>query len=267
MIFAWPLIPFKSLHLNQYKTVSMKITRLVILFNYRKIILGAIISLILFILSFRVDSLEWVLFLRIISVLIILNIIASITASYILYDKSDLYELNNLKGIVDWNATDHAVLVHASFDPLSGYLEEKYPDLHLTVCDIYGNRHEHESGINVSKKLFPPNEKEIRISPDKLPFEDGSQDIILAVTAVHEILDHDQRVLFFKEAKRVVKKGGLIIISEQFRDVTNFIFFNIGAFHFLSRKQWEKAISSAGLEISENKKITPFADMLVIRND
>jgi len=139
--------------------------------------------------------------------------------------------------------------------------------LNLTVCDIYRNRHEHEKGIETSKKIFPPNSKEIKISPDKLPFEDRSQDVILALTALHEILDHHQRVLFFKEAKRILKNDGVIIVSEQFRDATNFIFFNIGAFHFLSQSQWQKAISEADLKIVSNQKITPFANMLIIKDE
>lgn len=243
----------------------MKITKLVILFNYQKIVLGIIVSIVLFGLSFFINSSLVVLLFRVLSVLVILNIIASLVASYILYDNSDLYELNNLKGIVDWNKTKNVILVHASFDPLSKSLEEKYPNLNLTVCDIFGNRHEQEKGIETSKKIFPPNPKEIKIKPHQLPFEDGSQNVILAVTALHEILDHDQRVLFFKEAKRVLKDDGLIVISEQFRDFTNFLFFNIGAFHFLSKKQWKKAISEAGLAIVDNKKITPFANMLIVR--
>jgi SAM-dependent methyltransferase len=243
----------------------MKITKLVILFNYQKIILGIIVSAFLFGLSFLIDSNILILIFRILGTLLILNIIASLVASYILYDNSDLYELNNLKGIIDWKKTKNAILVHASFDPLSRSLEEKYPNLNLTVCDIFENRHEQEKGIETSKKIFPPNPKEIKISPNKLPFEDQSQDVILAVTSLHEILDHEQRVLFFKEAKRILKDGGVIIVSEQFRDLTNFIFFNIGAFHFLSQKQWKRAISGADLEIAENKKITPFANMLVVR--
>ncbi|MCS4301124.1 class I SAM-dependent methyltransferase [Chryseobacterium sp. BIGb0232] len=245
----------------------MKITKLVILFNYKKILLGIGVSLFLFILSFQLDSAVFAVFLRVWGVLIILNIIASLLASYILYDTSDLYELNDSKEDIDWSKIENAVLIHASFDPLSLRLEEKYPHLDLTVCDIYGNRHEHESGIEVSKKMFPPNPKEIKISPDKLPFDDHSQDVILAVTALHEILDHEKRVLFFKEAKRILKKGGIIIISEQFRDTTNFIFFNIGAFHFLSWKQWKSSIAPSGLKIIRNKKITPFANMLIVRKD
>jgi len=243
----------------------MKITKLVILFNYQKIVLGIIVSTVLFGLSFFINSSLFVLLFRVLSVLIILNIIASLVASYILYDNSDLYELNNLKGIIDWNKSENVILVHASFDPLSKSLEEKYPNLNLTVCDIFGNRHEQEKGIETSKKVFPPNPKEIKIKPDHLPFENQSHDVILAITALHEILDHDQRVLFFKEAKRILKDDGVIIVSEQFRDLTNFLFFNIGAFHFLSKKQWTKSISEAGLEIIENKKITPFANMLTLK--
>ncbi|GEJ47823.1 MULTISPECIES: methyltransferase domain-containing protein [unclassified Chryseobacterium] len=245
----------------------MKITQLVILFNYKKIVLGILISLFLFILSFQINSSLWIILLRSLGCLIILNILASITASYILYDKSDLYELNNLQEFVDWEKIENVVVIHASFDPLSAKMEKRYPHINFTVCDIYGNRHEDESGIEVSKKMFPPNPKEIRISPDILPFENESQDIILAVTALHEILDHQKRVLFFKESKRILKKGGLIIISEQFRDVTNFIFFNIGAFHFLSQKQWKESISPAEMEIIENMKLTPFANMLILKKN
>lgn len=206
-----------------------------------------------------------ILLLRIVSILIILNIIASLVASYILYDNSDLYELKNLNGIIDWKNTENAILVHTSFDPVSMRLEEKYPNLNLTVCDIFGNSHEQEKGIETSKRIFPPNSKEIKISPDQLPFEDQSQDVILAVTSLHEILDPYQRILFFKEAKRVLKNDGVIIVSEQFRDLTNFVFFNIGAFHFLSKKQWKSAILGADLKIVDNQKITPFANMLLVR--
>ncbi len=124
----------------------MKITRLVILFNYQKILLGIIVSIVLFTLSFWLNSSLIILLLRIVSILIILNIIASLVASYILYDNSDLYELKNLNGIVDWKNTENAILVHASFDPLSVRLEEKYPNLNLTVCDIT------ETGMNTKKE-------------------------------------------------------------------------------------------------------------------
>ena len=74
----------------------MKITRLVILFNYKKILIGIIISLFSYWFSkFLINQIAAKIF-YILSVLIILNIILSIIASYILYDKSDLYKLEKL---------------------------------------------------------------------------------------------------------------------------------------------------------------------------
>ncbi|GGG50124.1 methyltransferase domain-containing protein [Epilithonimonas arachidiradicis] len=241
----------------------MKITKLVLLFNYKKILLGFLVAVISFIVSNQFAA-DFNILLKVFSILIILNIIASIVASYVLYDKSDLYNVKKLNKIIDFRKIENAILIHASFDPLSQKIEEKFPNIKLTTCDIYGNRHEHESGIKISKKVFPPNPKEIKINPSQLPFEDKSQDIVIAITAIHEILDHQQRVLFFKEAKRILKAEGKIILSEQFRDTINFIFFNIGAFHFLSEKQWRRAISEAGLRIQENSKITSFSNMLTI---
>ncbi len=241
----------------------MKITKLVLLFNYKKILLGFLVAVIFFIVSNQFAT-DFNTLLKVFSILIILNIIASIVASYVLYDKSDLYSVEKLNKIIDFRKIENAILIHASFDPLSQKIEEKFPNIKLTTCDIYGNRHEHESGIKISKKVFPPNPKEIKINPSQLPFEDKSQDIVIAITAIHEILDLQQRVLFFKEAKRILKAEGKIILSEQFRDTINFIFFNIGAFHFLSEKQWRRAISEAGLRIQENSKITSFSNMLTI---
>ena len=243
----------------------MKITKLVILFNYQKIVLGAIVSAILFFLSFQINSANFVLLLRIFGFVILLNIFASIVASYLLYDKSDLYEFKNLNKFIDWEKTENATLIHASFDPFSKKLEEHHKNVNFTVCDIFENRHEQESGIKISKQTFPPNPKEIKISPTNLPFDNESQDVVLAITAVHEVLNHRDRVFFFQEAGRILKNDGVIIVSEQFRDVINFVFFNIGAFHFLSEKHWKKAIAEAGLEVIANEKITPFANMLVIK--
>ena len=90
----------------------MKITKLVILFNYKKILLGIVISIVLFVLSFLIDSAIIKTLFNIIGGLILLNIIATIVASYLLYDKSDLYEVNKLNEIVDFNNIENAVLIN-----------------------------------------------------------------------------------------------------------------------------------------------------------
>ncbi|MCH4824569.1 class I SAM-dependent methyltransferase [Gramella lutea] len=243
----------------------MKITKLVILFNFKKILIGLFISLISYLFSNFIDNEIITKALIIFSGLILLNIILSILASYLLYDKSDLYKLENLPDYLNLNQIKNGIFIHASFDPISRYLQKKYPKMKLVVCDIYENRHLEEKMVSISKKEFPPNPREIKIDPTELPFKDNSQEIIFAVTSLHEILQHSKRVEFFKEAKRVLKTNGIIIISEQMRNGINFTFFNIGAFHFLTKKKWKNAIKESGLEIYHTKRINMFAEMIIIK--
>ncbi|MEE9362092.1 MAG: methyltransferase domain-containing protein [Cellulophaga sp.] len=244
----------------------MKITKLVILFNYQKILIGIFVSLLSFWFSnFITNEIILKTFL-IFGGLIILNIILSIIASYFLYDKSDLYKLEKLPEYIKLNEIKNGIFIHASFDPISNSIEKKYPKMELVVCDIYENRHLDEKMINISKKEFPPNPKEIKIDPTELPFKDNSQEIVFAITALHEILQHEKRVKFFKETKRILKNNGILIISEQMRDGINFMFFNIGAFHFLSKRKWKLAIKESGLEIFETQKINMFAETIIIKN-
>ena len=244
----------------------MKITKLVLLFNYQKILLGLIVAGSSYFSSTLIENKLFSKLLIVFSCLIIVNIFLSILASYILYDKSDLYKLEKLPDYIELNEIKNGIFIHASFDPISKLLEKKYPKMELVVCDIFENRHLDEKMINVSKRVFPPNNKEIKINPTSLPFSDKSQEIIFAVTALHEILEHDKWVLFFKEVKRILKKDGIIIISEQMRNTTNFVFFNIGAFHFLSKKKWKSAIKKSGLKIHEINRINIFAETIIIKN-
>ena len=50
------------------------------------------------------------------------------------------------------------------------------------------------------------------------------------------------------------------------RDTTNFVFFNIGAFHFLSKKKWKLAIKESGLKIYETNRINIFAETIIVKN-
>ena len=243
----------------------MKITKLVILFNLRKILFGIITSIILLFASDYFENESLKIILTAFSFIIVLNILISILVAFILYDKSDLYKLKKLPKVVDIKSYNKGIFIHASFDPISKVIQNNYPNLDLTVCDIYENRHEHESVVTISKKVFPPNIDEIKIDPTNLPFDDNSQDVIFAITALHEILSHNKRVQFFKEAKRVLKNEGIIIVSEQIRNPINFLAFNIGAFHFLTKKMWKLAIKESELKIIETQKITPFAEMIIIK--
>lgn len=242
----------------------MRTTRLVILFNLGKLALGTIFSagLVVFACLWAIPALAWCMFLF--AGLIVANMIASLTASYLLYDRSDLFQLR--KWPRDFVAADarHALLVHASFDPISRKLEAIFPKMNLKVYNIFGNRHEKDRGVAVSNRVFPPHPQESKIDPTRLPEADGSQDVIFGVTAIHELLTHEKRVQFFREAHRVLKPDGKLILIEQMRTPLNFLFFNIGAFHFLTPQEWRRCIAEADLVVQSAEKMTAFGDLWIV---
>lgn len=242
----------------------MKITKLVLQFNRSKIAAGLTLSVACLILSTYLAS--WIAFgLLIFAFLIVLNICLAIYASYELYDKSNLYAPKKLFKPLGLKKTDQTIFLHASFDPVSRELENIISEENLKVYNLYGNRHEDEDSIKLSNKVFPPNPREVTVDPTNLPDQTNTVDYILAVTSLHEILSQEKRIQFFKEANRVMKEGGTLVICEQMKDWTNFLFFNIGVFHFVSFKQWQEAITQAGLKIEKVEKITPWGTMMLVK--
>jgi Methyltransferase domain len=242
----------------------MKTTRLVILFNLGKLVLGTMVALTLLVIAYFLTTPSYAVLLCILAGLIVANMIASLTASYLLYDQSDLFRLRRWPRDLVPADTRNALLVHASFDPISRKLEAIFPTMSLIVYNIFGNRHEKDRGVAVSNRVFPPHPDEAKIDPTGLPEADDSQDIIFGVTAIHELLTHERRVQFFKEAQRVLRQDGQLILIEQMRTPLNFLFFNIGAFHFLTPREWRRCISEADLVVTREKKMTPFGDLWII---
>lgn len=79
------------------------------------------------------------------------------------------------------------------------------------------SRRLHEAGFHVSAcdfapELFRYSEVEFRRAnlTEKLPYGDAEFDFVLAVEVMEHIADHEQ---FFREARRVLKPGGQLIVS------------------------------------------------------
>lgn len=244
----------------------MKITKLVILFNKEKIIIGLLAAGISIALGFFYQS-KFSSALLILGSVIVINILLAIIASYVLYDKSDLYNPTKLFKSIKFTKNDKVILLHASFDPVSTEFEKLITPSNLKIYNLYGNRHEDEKSVLISNKTFPPNQKEIQVNPSKIPDESNSIDYLFAITSLHEILSHKKKIQFFNEAKRVLKDDGTLIICEQLRGLTNFLFFNIGAFHFTSLRNWKSAISTAGLIIKRKESITIWGTIFFVKKE
>lgn len=87
--------------------------------------------------------------------------------------------------------------------------------------------------------------------------ETANQDGVYALSADHEIRDDAKRAQFFKEAKRVLKDGGRVVVVEQLRDTANFLSFGLAAFHFLSRRTWLRSFTAGGLTLEKEFSLSP----------
>jgi ubiquinone/menaquinone biosynthesis C-methylase UbiE len=186
---------------------------------------------------------------------LVYTIVASLLITYYVYDISSLYTLQ-------WLSTapkpHHILNINAGFDETSSLLEDKYPESNLTILDFYDPAIHTEVSIKRARKAYPVHPSTISISTLKIPLHDESIDLIVICLAAHEIRDDQERIIFFKEISRIVKKNGSIYVIEHLRDLPNFMAYTIGFFHFLSPKVWKSTFHNANLIIKTQQKITPF---------
>lgn len=198
-------------------------------------------------------------------VLAVYFMIASVIASYVVYDASDLYKLAWWPKRCFQNAPRTGVLVHAGFDPASPAIQAKYPDLRLRVLDFFDPRRTTEASIQRAHRTAQPSLTEEKVSAISWPVESSSQDVVFALSAAHELRRPEERAAFFREAKRVLKNGGKVIVIEQLRDLANFACFGIAAFHFLSRRTWLASFASGGLTTTDEFSISPLIRVFVLQ--
>ena len=198
---------------------------------------------------------------------IVTTTLVSLFVSYYIYDVSDLYKLTWLEqleiqsnGVLQYVPTT-IVNINAGFDETSVLLESRYPNSELLVFDFYDPIRHTEVSIQRARKAYPPYLNTKKITTNKIPLQNAFADIVFLTLAAHEIRDLNERVIFFKEVRRILKKEGCIIVIEHLRDLPNFLAFNIGFFHFHSIKIWNNTFHSANFKVSKKIKMTPFVNI------
>jgi SAM-dependent methyltransferase len=135
----------------------------------------------------------------------------------------------------------------------------------LRVLDFFKPEETTEASIKLAHRLNPPTGPQEHVALAHWPVESASQDAVLALSAAHEIRDDNKRVLFFREAKRVLRPEGRLVVIEQLRDLPNVLCFGFAALHFLSYSTWLRSFRGAGLTIEKEFKISAFMRAFVLR--
>ncbi|MGI8788796.1 MAG: class I SAM-dependent methyltransferase [Pyrinomonadaceae bacterium] len=197
---------------------------------------------------------------------IILANFITLFVSFYVYDLSNLYKLDWLNDLpIEENA--RIVNINAGFDETSELLKDKFKDARLVVFDFYDSKKHTEVSIERARKAYAPYSNTRQMATDCLPLADNSADKVFAILSAHEIRNDEERKLFFAEIKRALKTDGQIIVTEHLRDTANFLAYNIGFFHFHSKRAWLKTFASAELKVKKEIKITPFITTFILEKN
>jgi SAM-dependent methyltransferase len=203
--------------------------------------------------------------LYLLAMLIFAGSITSLLVSFCIYDLSGLYKLNWL---VSTTTERLIVNIHAGFDETSLLIGNKYKDAELRIIDFYDAQKHTEPSIKRARRAYPTLPQTVRADTSRLPIEDDTADKIFVIFSAHEIRNETERAAFIKELARIIKPGGQIYITEHLRDLANFLAYNVGFFHFYSKKSWLKLFSDADLKLADEIKLTPFISTFIIsKND
>lgn len=197
---------------------------------------------------------------------VILTTLITLVVSFYVYDLSDLYKFNWLNDL-QIKENSEIVNINAGFDETSELLKDKFRDSQLVVFDFYDSTKHTEVSIKRARKAYLPYPNTRQIATNHLPLADNSADKVFAVLSAHEIRNEEERKLFFAEIKRALKPDGQIIVTEHLRDTANFLAYNIGFFHFHSKRTWLETFASADLRVKKEIKITPFITTFILEKN
>lgn len=102
---------------------------------------------------------------------------------------------------------------------------------------------------------------------NSLPVSDHDQDAVFLLFAAHEVRDAEHRTQLLREAARVLRKRGYVVIVEHLRDWKNFMAFGPGFLHFHSKRNWLRSIRAAGLFVEKETQVTPFVRCFLLRGE
>jgi SAM-dependent methyltransferase len=186
---------------------------------------------------------------------------ASILASHWVYDRSGLFGLGWMSGVV--SRPTRWASVHAGLDEFAVVLRRALGEP-VAVLDIHDPETMTEGSIRRAAGLLPADPRTRRCTFERLEVADESVDAMFVLFAAHELRRHEERAALFREIGRTLAPGGHLLVVEHLRDRAGFIAFGPGVLHFHSRSTWLRAFAAGGLRVVGERRITPFARVFVL---
>jgi len=188
----------------------------------------------------------------------------SLAVSHLIYDRSDLYRWKWLDRALRDANRNRMLFCHSGFDEASQALHEKLDTVEWQVLDHFDEKQMTEQSIRRARKLFPPTTGTVRTPYDQWAVESETIDVIFGLLAIHELRSERERMAWFCEASRCLKKDGMVVLVEHTRDLANFLVFGPGFLHFHSSSSWRRCWERVGLRARDEFQITPWIRVFVI---
>jgi SAM-dependent methyltransferase len=204
--------------------------------------------------------------------LVVIWIVASLVASWIVYDRSRLMDWDWVLQALGFSPKSW-INLHAGLDESTPALREMFKDAEGRVFDIFDPAEMTEPSIlrarRRSQRDVRQGKRDGTIAQPAdfryLPLPNGTIDVATLLLSAHELRTEGARSALFTELRRVLGPGGRVVVAEHLRDWANFLAFGPGFLHFHSRRTWARCFSRHRFDIHREFSITPFVRVFVLR--
>jgi SAM-dependent methyltransferase len=176
--------------------------------------------------------------------LMIVWLVTSLVASWIVYDRSRLMDWDWVLQALGFSPASW-INLHAGHDGARPALEKIFAGATGQVFDIYDAR--------------------AMADDRRLPLPKGTVDVAMLVLSAHQLRSDEARSALFAELRRVLGPAGRVVVAEHMRDWTNFLAYGPGSLLFHSRRTWIRCFARHRFDVHREFSITPFVRVFVLR--
>jgi len=127
--------------------------------------------------------------------------------------------LDLLISYIDWDGHGRVLDIGCGSGALTIKIAKKYPEANITGIDYWGSEWDYnkkQCNENARIESVDGRTEFQQASASKLPFADGTFDLVVSNLTFHEVKDSKSKLDVVKEALRVVKPGGRFVFQDLF---------------------------------------------------